>query len=117
MLKRKINSKVVVLAGAFLLGSIVWGQGVFAASDTTTGGSSGSYTRAMGASKTAKFSYSITANGGAYEAQIKDPYIWHTRKKDSSLSKGKSGSFTRSEGSKNAYWRGRIVNGTIKVTV
>lgn len=111
------KKKLSVWIGACVVGSMVIGTGCFAASDTTTGGAGGSYTRAMGASTRAKFTYSITASGGEYEAQLKDPYIWHTRKHDSSLAKGKTGSFTRTEGSKNAYWRGRIVNGKITVTV
>lgn len=113
--------KVKVSIGMFLMLTaimIITSGQAFAAYDATwSSGGESSYTRAMGASKSATFYYSISENYGAYKAQIKDPSIWHTRQDGSGLLKGKHETFKRTEGYKNAYWRGWVKNGYIKVTV
>lgn len=78
-------------------------------------GGKSSYTRVMGASTSAQFKYSIGETYGEYKAQIKDPYRWHTVRSESTLKKGTKGFFKRSEGSKDARWRGWVKNGYIRV--
>lgn len=114
MKKLKVKFGVV-----FMLAMMIITSGyVYAASDATWSyGGNASYTRAMGASSSAKFYCSIGENYGAYKVQLKDPAIWHTRKEASGLEKGEKFSFKRTEGSKSAYWRGWVKNGYIKVTI
>ncbi len=90
----------------------------FAAYDATWSyGGESSYTRSMGCSKSARFNYSIGEKNGAYKAQIKDPYRWHTVREEKNLSKGTKEEFLRKEGSKDAHWRGWVRNGYIRVTI
>ena len=111
---KKGSKAIVTLLIMSLLFSV---ECVYAATGDATwsyGGES-SYTRAMGTSTSAQFKYSIGETYGEYKAQIKDPYIWHTVRSESILKKGTKGSFKRSEGSKDARWRGWVKNGYIRV--
>lgn len=114
-MKKRVKN-IILLVAMVLMVSVEY---VYAATYDATWSSNGesSYTRAMGASTSAKFNYSISETYGEYQAQIKDPLRWYYVRKDRYLKKGASGSFTRTEGSKDAYWRGWVKNGYIRVTL
>ncbi len=104
------------LALTMVCGGLV-ASSVQAASYKATGGESGSYTMAVGPGPRSTYEYAITGKaGGSFLTQIKDPYLWHDRDKGTYVNP-RSGRGSFSDGSKKAYWRGRIVNGWIKVTV
>ncbi len=111
--------KLRIGAGIMLLAlMLITSEYAFAAYDATWSyNGESSYTRAMGKSKTAHFYYSIGGKNGAYEAQIKDPKLWHVSRSEKFLSDGTKGEFIRKEGSKNALWRGWVKNGYIRVTI
>lgn len=113
--------KIQVRLGVFFMLSTVMllsSKYIYGASDTTTSiDGNSSYTRSMGASACASFYVNIKQNDGEYAAQLKDPTFWHSRKTDTGLDKGYHISFKRTEGSKNAHWRGWVKNGSITVTI
>ncbi len=107
---------IKTLALTMVCGGLV-ASSVQAASYKATGGPSGSYTMAVGPGPRATYNYEITGiYGGSYITQIKDPYLWHDRDTGTAANP-KSGKGRLTGGSRQAYWRGRIVNGWIKVTV
>lgn len=110
--------KTFLKASALLMVcSCLIGSNVHAAEYVAVGGSSGSYTLAVGPGPKATYKYNITGNsGGSFAMQVKDPFRWKD-KDTGSFSYRASGGHTYTDGSKKAYWRGRIVNGNIKVTV
>lgn len=107
---------IKALALTMACGGLV-ASSVQAASYKATGGASGSYTLAVGPGPSAVYKYEITSiSGGSYTTQIKDPLLWYNCDTGSSASRI-SGGRKLTGGSKKAYWRGRIVNGWITVTV
>ncbi len=113
MFKSFMRRFAVILCATFLCGAVV-----NAASDTTwSGEGESSYTRSMGCSKKAKFSYEIKYKNGGYRAELQDPFLWHVVQSGSLMKKGSKGTFTRKEGSKDAYWRGWVKSGKITVTI
>lgn len=118
--ERMVEMKAKILKGAALAVACVclFGTSTYASiSYTATGGPNGSYTPSIGPGTSARYNYKISASGGGFLMQIKDPYLWHNCDNANNLSKGAEGKGTVTGGSKTAHWRGRAVNGKITVTV
>lgn len=115
-LKTMKKTIIKALALTMVCGGLV-ASSVQAASYKATGGESGSYTKAVGPGSRLTYEYAITGkNGGSFLIQIKDPFLWHDQERGI-YTKPRKARGISSGGSQGAYWRGRIVNGWIKVTV